>query len=230
MEMSAVMTGTTTATPAAMTLELGTGTVTRAAIRDRMIVTILEEIKGQERQNTLMLQALLKRQPQVEQERGSLRLDEFRFPLAIKEDIDRMERMLMDQATEKALVCDRYRDRMIVTILEEIKGQGRQNTLMLQALLKRQPQVEQERGSLRLDEFRFPLAIKEDIDRVERMLMDQATEKALNTVGFESAALSFSLLSEKYTQLQGFKLQCFLMKATPDIKDVIKAVIPPFCF
>ncbi|MGH0145686.1 UNVERIFIED_CONTAM: hypothetical protein FKN15_006056 [Acipenser sinensis] len=72
-----------------------------------MIVTILEEIKGQERQNTLMLQALLKRQPQVEQERGSLRLDEFRFPLAIKEDIDRMERMLMDQATEKALVCDR---------------------------------------------------------------------------------------------------------------------------
>ncbi|MGH0120815.1 UNVERIFIED_CONTAM: hypothetical protein FKN15_065151 [Acipenser sinensis] len=32
MEMSAVMTGTTTATPAAMTLELGTGTVTRAAI------------------------------------------------------------------------------------------------------------------------------------------------------------------------------------------------------
>ncbi|MGH0151234.1 UNVERIFIED_CONTAM: hypothetical protein FKN15_019584 [Acipenser sinensis] len=71
---------------------------------------------------------------------------------------------------------------MIVTILEEIKGQERQNTLMLQALLKRQPQVEQERGSLRLDEFRFPLAIKEDIDRMERMLMDQATEKALNRV------------------------------------------------
>ncbi|MGH0149990.1 UNVERIFIED_CONTAM: hypothetical protein FKN15_015269 [Acipenser sinensis] len=72
-----------------------------------------------------------------------------------------------------------FGDRMIFTILEEIKGQGRQNTLMLQALLKRQPQVEQERGSLRLDEFQFSLAIKEDIDRVERMLMDQATEKAL---------------------------------------------------
>ncbi|XP_034784464.2 uncharacterized protein LOC131701758 [Acipenser ruthenus] len=73
------------------------------------------------------------------------------------------------------------RDRMIFTILEEIKGQGRQNTLMLQALLKRQPHVEQEHGSLRLDEFRFPLDTKEDIDRVERMLMDQATEKALIT-------------------------------------------------
>ncbi|KAK6493021.1 hypothetical protein HHUSO_G2485 [Huso huso] len=75
--------------------------------RDRMIFTILEEIKGQGRQNTLMLQALLKRQPHVEQEHGSLRLDEFRFPLDTKEDIDRVERMLMDQATEKALVCDR---------------------------------------------------------------------------------------------------------------------------
>lgn len=72
-----------------------------------MIFTILEEIKGQGRQNTLMLQALLKRQPHVEQEHGSLRLDEFRFPLDTKEDIDRVERMLMDQATEKALVCDR---------------------------------------------------------------------------------------------------------------------------
>ncbi|KAK6477822.1 hypothetical protein HHUSO_G21435 [Huso huso] len=73
------------------------------------------------------------------------------------------------------------RDRMIFTILEEIKGQGRQNTRMLQALLKQQPHVEQEHGSLRLDEFWFPLDTKEDIDRVERMLMDQATEKALIT-------------------------------------------------
>ncbi|MGH0132639.1 UNVERIFIED_CONTAM: hypothetical protein FKN15_058550 [Acipenser sinensis] len=51
-------------------------------------------------------------------------------------------------------------------------------------------------------------------------------DKVRSTAGFESAAPSFSLLSEKYTQLQGFKLQCFLIKATPDMKDVI----PPYCF
>ncbi|MGH0146891.1 UNVERIFIED_CONTAM: hypothetical protein FKN15_014118 [Acipenser sinensis] len=93
-----------------------------------MIVTILEEIKGQERQNTLMLQALLKRQPQVEQERGSLRLDEFRFPLAIKEDIDRMERMLMDQATEKALAMGPNSMAFVRTFLDKLST-NQQNIL-----------------------------------------------------------------------------------------------------
>ncbi|MGH0190819.1 UNVERIFIED_CONTAM: hypothetical protein FKN15_051206 [Acipenser sinensis] len=74
--------------------------------KDRRIFTFLEEIRGQVRQNSLMIQALLQRQPQLNQDGASLCLDLFQFPLSTKEDIGQVERMLMEQATEKALVCD----------------------------------------------------------------------------------------------------------------------------
>ncbi|KAL2096929.1 hypothetical protein ACEWY4_006136 [Coilia grayii] len=69
------------------------------------------------------------------------------------------------------------RDQMILRALEEIKAQVRQNTLLLQALAKKQPV---QRGALS-DEYNFPMKNEEDLKRVEDMLREKEQEKALTS-------------------------------------------------
>uniref|UniRef100_A0A3B1ILR1 Uncharacterized LOC111193929 n=1 Tax=Astyanax mexicanus TaxID=7994 RepID=A0A3B1ILR1_ASTMX len=95
-------------------------------------------------------------------------------PVALSKSAPIFRQAPLSQPARPASVQDR--DYMIFRALEEIKAQVRQNTLLLQALSKRQP-VENVDG-LSMD-FRFPLTSPEDIRRVEDLLKDQGQEKAL---------------------------------------------------
>lgn len=65
---------------------------------------------------------------------------------------------------------------MIFRALEEIKAQVRQNTLLLQALAKKQPA--QTAASLS-DDFKFLIQSLDELRKVEKVLADKAQRKAL---------------------------------------------------
>ena len=71
--------------------------------RDAWIITALEEIKGTLRQNTLMLQALLKRQGSDHIEATSM--EEFQFPMETMEHSKRIQELLDETPNRKKLVC-----------------------------------------------------------------------------------------------------------------------------
>ncbi|XP_076131903.1 uncharacterized protein LOC143114264 [Alosa pseudoharengus] len=69
-------------------------------------------------------------------------------------------------------------DQLIFRALEEIKAQVRQNTLLLQALAKKQPA--QAAPSLP-EEFTSPIQTQEHMRRVENVLLEKTQEKAMTT-------------------------------------------------
>ncbi|KAL2087189.1 hypothetical protein ACEWY4_018248 [Coilia grayii] len=67
---------------------------------------------------------------------------------------------------------------MIFRALEEIKAQVRQNTLLLQALAKKQPPPTTMSLS---DDFKFPIQSLEELRKVEKVLADKLQQKALTS-------------------------------------------------
>uniref|UniRef100_UPI00358FC656 uncharacterized protein isoform X6 n=1 Tax=Myxine glutinosa TaxID=7769 RepID=UPI00358FC656 len=69
------------------------------------------------------------------------------------------------------------KDKIILTVLEEIKRHVKQHTVMLQTILERQQPQDVEWSTMH--KFNFPLKTMEDVQMVEELLADNATERAL---------------------------------------------------
>ena len=73
--------------------------------RELLIIRSLESLKGMVQQNTVLLQAIMKRTSvaAVDQD-GAFVYEEFGFPLQSQEDVNSSEELMKDKAKEKGLV------------------------------------------------------------------------------------------------------------------------------